>query len=266
MLVDSHCHLDFPDFAADLDDTVARARAAGVGGMMTICTYVSRFPQVLAVAARFPDVVCSVGVHPHQAAEEAAVLTRQGLVALAAQPKVVAIGECGLDYFYDKSPRTVQAESFRIQIAAALEADLPVIVHTRDAEEDTITLLRDHGRGRLRGVLHCFSGSPALAEAALALGFSLSFSGIVTFKKADELRQIAATVPLDRILVETDAPYLAPVPFRGKRNEPAYVAATARLLAETKGVTEAELARHTTDNFFRLFDRAAGILTPTAVS
>lgn len=256
MLVDSHCHLDFPDFAPERDAVVQRARDAGVGLMLSICTHVSKFGQVLDVAQSYPDVYCTLGIHPHQAAEEFALCDVEKLIELTrANPKVVGIGETGLDYFYDKSPRDIQQEAFRRHIRVCLETDLPIIVHTRDADEDTIRILREEGQGRLRGLLHCFSSGRQLAEEALELGFYISLSGIVTFKKSDDLRAIAADVPLDRILVETDAPYLAPVPMRGKRNEPAFVAHTARHVAEVKGVAEAELARVTTANFQRLFTK-----------
>ncbi|MBI1207890.1 MAG: YchF/TatD family DNA exonuclease [Azospirillum sp.] len=258
MLVDSHCHLDFPDFADDLDAVVERARAAGVGRMVTICTRVSRFAQVRAVAERYPDILCTVGVHPHHAADELSDATVARLTTLADDAKVVGIGETGLDYFYDKSPRDQQSESFRRHIRACLETGLPLIVHTRDADADTITILREEAAGsELRGLMHCFSSSRQLAEQAVEFGFMISLSGIVTFKKSEELRAIARDVPLDRLLVETDAPYLAPVPKRGKRNEPAFVAHTAAAVAEVKGVTSAALAAATTANFFRLFRRAA---------
>ena len=257
MLVDSHCHLDFPDFAEELDAVVDRARRAGVGRMVTICTHLSRFEHVLAVAERYDDVLCSVGVHPHQAAEEAALLTVERLVEFSHHPKVIGLGETGLDYFYDKSPRDVQQEAFRRHVRAALETGLPLIVHTRDADADTMRIVREEAAGQpVKGLLHCFSSGRALAEEALDYGFHLSLSGIVTFKKSDELRAIVKDVPLDRILVETDAPYLAPIPHRGKRNEPAFVAHTAATVAEVKGVTPGELARHTTETFFRLFGRA----------
>ncbi|AWK88002.1 TatD family hydrolase [Azospirillum thermophilum] len=257
MLVDSHCHLDFPDFAEELDAVVDRARQAGIGRMVTICTHLSRFERVAAVAERFDDVYCSLGVHPHQAAEEDALLTVERLVELSAHPKVVGLGETGLDYFYDKSPRDVQQDCFRRHIRAALETGLPLIIHTRDADDDTMRIVREEAAGRpVTGLLHCFSSGRQLAEEALDFGFHLSLSGIVTFKKSDDLRAIVKDVPLDRILVETDAPYLAPVPHRGRRNEPAFTALTAACVAEVKGVDPTELARRTTDNFFRLFTRA----------
>jgi TatD DNase family protein len=257
MLVDSHCHLDFPDFAEELDAVVHRARAAGVGRMVTICTYLTRFDRILAVAERYDDILCTVGVHPHQAAEEFDVTTVEALVERARHPKVIGLGETGLDYFYDKSPREQQQECFRRHIRASLDTGLPLIIHTRDADADTMRIVKEETAGQtVKGLLHCFSSGRALAEEALDYGFTLSLSGIVTFKKSEELRDIVKDVPLDRILVETDAPYLAPIPFRGKRNEPAYVAHTAACVAAIKGVSADELARITTDNFFRLFDKA----------
>ena len=257
MLVDSHCHLDFPDFAADRDAVVERARAAGIERMVTICTRVARFEAVGAVADAYPDVYCSVGTHPHNAAEEAD-LTVEDLVAAAGRhPKVVAIGEAGLDYHYDKSPRDAQAEGLRRHIRAARQTGLPLVVHAREADADVAAILRDETEtgGPFAAVLHCFSSGAALAEAGLALGHYLSFSGILTFRNAEEVRAVAAMAPLDRILVETDAPYLAPPPHRGKRNEPAYTVRTAEVLAEVKGVPYAAIARATTENFYRLFDR-----------
>ncbi|MFD1623108.1 TatD family hydrolase [Azospirillum griseum] len=257
MLVDSHCHLDFPDFADELDAVVERARAAGVGRMVTICTYLTRFDRILAVAERYDDILCTVGVHPHQAAEEFDVTTVNALVERARHPKVIGLGETGLDYFYDKSPREQQQECFRRHIRASLDTGLPLIIHTRDADDDTMRIVKEETGGqRVKGLLHCFSSGRALAEEALEYGFTLSLSGIVTFKKSEDLRAIVADVPLDRILVETDAPYLAPIPFRGKRNEPAFVAHTAACVAAIKGVSAEELARITTANFFRLFDKA----------
>jgi len=257
MLVDSHCHLDFPDFAEELDEVVARARRNGVGGMVTICTRVREFDRILAIARRFDDVYCSVGLHPHDAANEPE-LDAARLIELAADPKVVGIGETGLDYYYDNSPRAVQQEKFRAHIAAARETGLPLIVHTRDADEDMTAMLREGMQdGPFTCVLHCFSSGRALAETAVDLGFYVSLSGIVTFKKADELRETVRALPVERLLVETDAPYLAPVPHRGKRNEPAFVTATAACVAELKGLSETELARVTTENFRTLFTRAA---------
>ncbi|MBC7103227.1 MAG: TatD family hydrolase [Parvibaculum sp.] len=255
MLVDSHCHLDFPDFGPEADEVVARAHAAGVGLMVTISTKVSAFDRVRAVAERFPHVYCTVGIHPHEAASEPET-DKATLVELAKHPKVVGIGETGLDYFYEHSPREAQQRNFRAHIAAARETGLPLIVHTRDADEDTAQILDEEmGKGAFPGLLHCFSSGPQLAEKALELGFYVSFSGIVTFRNAESLRETAARIPMDRLLVETDAPYLAPVPKRGKRNEPGFVVHTAARLAEIKGVTVAELAEATTANFLRLFAR-----------
>ncbi len=253
MLVDSHCHLDFPDFAGEQAAIVARARDAGVGRMVTISTRVKRFPQVLEVASSFDDVYCSIGTHPHNAAEEPDV-PASTLVELSSHPKVVAIGEAGLDYHYDRAPRDVQAKVFRTHIAAARETGLPLVIHARDADDDMAAILEDEtGKGAFPFILHCFSSGRGLAETGVALGGYISFSGILTFRNSDELRAIAATIPRDRLLVETDAPYLAPVPHRGKRNEPAYVADTARVLAETIGVSAEEIAAITTENVFRLF-------------
>jgi TatD DNase family protein len=256
MLVDSHCHLDFPEFADERDEVVARARRAGVARMITICTHLSRFERIREIADAYPDVYCSVGIHPHNAGSEFPDLSVERIAELASHPKVVGIGETGLDYYYDKSPRDVQERSFRVHCRAARETGLPIIVHTRDADEDTGRILAEEGAGRgLDGVLHCFSSGRALAERALEMGFHISLSGIVTFRNSDELRAIVATVPLDRILVETDAPFLAPVPKRGKRNEPAFIVHTAALVAEVKGVSPEELARRSTENALRLFAR-----------
>jgi TatD DNase family protein len=253
MLIDSHCHLDFPDFAAELDAVVGRARAAGIGCMVTISTRVRRHAEVLGIAERFPDVFCSVGTHPHYAHEELDV-SAADLAARTRQPKVVAIGEAGLDYHYDNSPRDAQERGFRTHIAAARQTGLPLVIHSREADEDTARILEEEsGKGAFPAVLHCFTGGPDLAHRAIALGHFISFTGILTFKNSTALRAIAAELPADRILVETDAPYLAPGRYRGKRNEPAYVVETANVLAETRGVSFAEIARQTTENFFRLF-------------
>jgi len=253
MLVDSHCHLDFPDFADELDVVVARARAAGIGRIVTISTRVARHDGLIAIAERFPDVFCSVGTHPHNAHEELDV-TAVDLVARARHPKVVAIGEAGLDYHYDFSPRDAQERGFRTHIAAARETGLPLVIHAREADDDVAHILEEEtGRGPFPAVLHCFTGGRDLAMRAIALGLSISFTGILTFKNSADLRAIAADLPADRIMVETDAPYLAPGKFRGRRNEPSYVVETAKVLAETRGVTFDEIARQTTENFFRLF-------------
>lgn len=258
LLVDSHCHLDFPDFQAERDAVVQRARDMGVGLMLTICTHVSRFDQVHGIAMAYPDVFCTLGVHPHHAEPETPHSGVEALLKLAKRPKVVGIGETGLDYYYDQSPRDVQQDSFRRHLRVCRETDLPVIVHTRDSEEDTIRILREEGAGQpggVRGLLHCFSGSRQLAEQALELGFHISFSGILTFKKSEELRAVARIVPMDRLMVETDAPYLAPVPMRGKRNEPAFTVHTAEVLADVKSVSYADIAASTTSNFLRLFNK-----------
>jgi TatD DNase family protein len=264
MLVDSHCHLDFPDFASELDAVVERARASGIGRIVTISTRVKKHAQVLAIAEKFPDVFCSVGTHPHSAKEETDVTT-QDLVARAKHPKVVAIGEAGLDYHYDNSPRTLQEESFRRHIAGARESKLPLVIHSRDCDADMARILEEEtGKGAFPAVLHCFTGSRELAFKAIDLGHYVSFTGILTFKNSAALRDIAKALPAERILVETDAPYLAPGPHRGKRNEPAYVVETAKVLAETRGVSFDDIARQTTDNFFRLFNKVPKTLANAA--
>ena len=256
MLVDSHCHLDFPEFAPELDAVVARAVEAGVGVCVTIGTTLKGFPRVRGIAERFANIYCSVGIHPHEAEAEP-IATADILIELAAHPKVVGIGETGLDYYYEHSPKDAQITNFRAHIAASRETKLPLIVHTRDAEDDTIDILREEmGKGAFPGLIHCFTGTPRLAAAALELGLFISVSGIATFKKSGELRATLREVPMDRLLVETDAPYLAPMPYRGKRNEPAYVTKTAAALAELKGVSLDALSETTTGNFFRLFNRA----------
>jgi TatD DNase family protein len=253
MLIDSHCHLDFADFEAEREEVIARAHRAGVGGMLTICTKTTEFPAVRALAEAHERIWCSVGVHPHEAASQ----PEADLVAMAAHPKVVGIGETGLDFYYEHSPRERQEEVFRAHCAAARTTGLPLIVHTRDADQEMARVLEEEsGKGTLFGVIHCFSSGPELAEKTIELGFYISFSGIVTFKNASTLREVAKNVPLDRILVETDAPYLAPVPHRGKRNEPAFVVHTAALIAELRGVAPEALAAATTENFFRLFAKA----------
>jgi len=264
MLIDSHCHLDFPDFASELDAVMARAAAAGVGAMLTISTHVRRFDRLLAIAARYPNVCSSIGTHPHYAAEERDVRLEE-LLAHAAHPKVVAIGEAGLDYHYENSPIPDQEHGLRMHIAAARETGLPLVIHSREADAHMAAILEDEAaKGAFKAVLHCYTGGLDLARRGLALGLYISFSGVLTFKSAEALRQIAADVPLDRLLVETDAPYLAPEPMRGKRNEPAYVSHTARVLAGVKGVGESKLADATTANFFRLFAKAEGVLAAQA--
>jgi TatD DNase family protein len=257
MFVDSHCHLDFPELSSRLPAVLDAAAAAGVCRTVTISTYVRRFETYRALAAAHDKVFCTVGTHPHNAAAEPDVETAE-IVALSAHPRCVAIGEAGLDFFYDKSPRDVQERVFRRHIAAARQTGLPIVIHARDADDDMIRILRDEmNTGPYLAVLHCFSSGPELARVGVELGFYVSFSGILTFKKSDEIRRIAAAVPPDRLLVETDAPYLAPEPHRGRTNEPAYVAHTARVLAATIGVSEDEVARITTENFYRLFTKAA---------
>lgn len=255
MLIDSHCHLDFPDFAAELDAVVERARAAGIGRMVTISTRVRRHAQVLAIAEKFPDVFCSVGTHPHNAHEELDIKAPE-LIAIAEHPKVVAIGEAGLDYHYDKSPRDAQEKGLRQHIAAARQTGLPLVIHSREADADMARILEEEtGQGAFPAVLHCFTGGRDLALRAVALGHYVSFTGILTFKNSQSLRDIAAELPADRVLVETDAPYLAPLPYRGKRNEPSYVVETAKVLGGTRGVSADDIARQTTENFFRLFNK-----------
>ncbi len=257
MLIDSHCHLDYYT-EAERPSVLARAAAAGVSEMVTIGTTLSQSQRLPAIVAAQQDLWCTVGIHPHHAAEEP-VPEPQELAALTDHPKVIGIGESGLDYFYDRSPRDVQQAAFRAHIRAASLADIPLVIHAREADEDIATILqdeRDSGR-HCRFVLHCFSSSRMLAETAVTMGGYISFSGILTFPKSSELREIARDLPADRLLVETDAPYLAPVPFRGKRNEPAYVAHTARVLAEVRRLPSEDLAQLTTENFRRLFRKTA---------
>jgi TatD DNase family protein len=260
--IDSHCHLDFPDFSGDIDAVVARAHAAGVASIVTISTRIKRHVDVLAVAERFPQVYCSLGTHPHHAHEELDISVEE-LIARTRHPKIVAIGEAGLDYHYELSTRDAQKQGLRNHIAAARTTGLPLVIHSREADADMIAILTEEtGKGAFPAVLHCYTGGPDLAQRAIALGLFISFTGILTFKKSDHLRAIAKRLPADRILVETDAPYLAPGPYRGKRNEPAYVVETARILAATRDVTPEEIARQTSDNFFRLF----GMVTRRSVA
>jgi TatD DNase family protein len=255
MLIDSHCHLDFPELKGDLAAVLERAREAGVGLMVTISTRVQRFNELKEIVEANDEVFCSVGTHPHNAAEEPDI-TVEELVEISRHPKVVAIGEAGLDYHYDHSPRDMQKKSFRTHIAAARVTGLPLVVHAREADADIARILKEETeKGAFPFVLHCFTSGPELARAGLALGGYVSFSGVITFKNAEAIRDIALAVPSDRILVETDAPYLAPVPMRGKTNEPAFVAHTTARLAELRGLREADLARLTTDNFFNLFKK-----------
>ncbi|MET0606654.1 MAG: TatD family hydrolase [Beijerinckiaceae bacterium] len=264
MLIDSHCHLDFTELAADRTGVLGRANDAGVGLMLTISTLVSKFELYRAISEAHPEVLFTIGTHPHNAAQEPDMAVER-LVALAAHPRCVAIGESGLDFHYDKSPRDVQARVFRTHIAAARETGLPLVIHAREADQEMIVILREeHQRGAFKAVLHCFSSGEDLARTGLELGFLISFSGMITFRNADELRRIGNLIPLDRLLVETDAPYLAPVPYRGKRNEPSYVAYTALTLAEIKGVSPETLALDTTANFLRYFGKTHGLDLPFA--
>ncbi len=263
MLVDHHCHLDVPEFAADLDGVIGRAKAAGVGIIVSISMLMRRLGETLRIAEAYPNVFCSVGTHPHYAHTELDIAVEE-IVRLSAHPKIVAIGEAGLDYFYDNSPREAQMQGFRNHIAAAQETGLPLVIHARDADDDIATTLeREMAKRPFPAVLHCFTGGRALAFTGIELGLYVSFTGILTFKKSDDLRAIAKDLPADRILVETDSPYLAPGKFRGKRCEPAYVVETARVLAETRGVAPNEIARQTTENFFRLFSK---VPRPSAVA
>lgn len=255
MLVDHHCHLDFPQFAAERDEIVARAAQAGVGVIVTISTSIRRLPELIALAERYRNVFCSVGTHPHIAHQELDVPVEE-IVRLSEHPKVVAIGEAGLDYHYKNSTPEAQAEGLRRHIAAARITGLPLEIHSRDADDDMARIMEEeHAKGPFPAILHCFTGSRDLAMRAATLGAMISFSGVVTFRKSDELRALAAEIPLDRLLVETDAPFLAPEPFRGKTNEPAYVVNTAEALARVRGITRQELATATTENFFRLFKK-----------
>jgi TatD DNase family protein len=253
MLIDSHCHLDLPDFSSDLDAIVARAAEAGIGRMVTISTRVRRLGELIAIAERFPNVYCSVGTHPHHADEEDGIPPAE-LVEFTKHPKVVALGEAGLDYFYDNGSPKAQARGFRAHIAAARITGLPLVIHTRDADDDCRRILEEEiAKGPFRAVLHCYTGGRELAMRAIELGLSISFTGILTFKKSEALRDLAAELPADRIMVETDSPYLAPGKFRGKRNEPAYIVEVAKVLADVRSVSLDEISRQTGENFFRLF-------------
>jgi TatD DNase family protein len=255
MLVDSHCHLDFPDFAAERDAIVNRARAQGIVRLVTISTKVHKFAEIRTIAEGYDDVFCSVGTHPHYADKEPEITTAD-LVKLTNHPKVVAIGEAGLDYFRNNSSVEGQEKGFRRHIAAARETGLPLVIHSREADNDMAKILEEESaKGAFPFVLHCFTGGPDLAKRGVSLGGYVSFSGVITFKKNEALRAVAAEVPVDRILVETDAPYLAPEPFRGKRNEPAYVTNTARALGEARKTDFETISKQTTENFFRLFSK-----------
>ncbi|BAI96497.1 TatD-related deoxyribonuclease [Sphingobium sp. TA15] len=257
MFIDSHCHLNYKGLVEDQQNVLERARGAGVGLMLNIATRESEWDDVLDTALREPDVWATVGIHPHEADEHPHVDTAK-LVERAAHPRIVGIGETGLDYYYDHSHRERQQRSFRAHIAASRETGLPLIVHTRDAEEDTLAIMRDEmGKGAYGGVIHCFTASGAFADAAIELGFHISISGIVTFKSARDLQETAARLPLDRLLIETDSPFLAPVPHRGRPCEPAFVADTARFLANLRGESVEQLAEATSANFRTLFSKAA---------
>ena len=256
MLIDSHCHLDFPELAADRPGILARAKTAGIDGMVTISTRVERFDEICAIAEQNPNVWCSVGTHPHHADEELHIQT-DDLVRLSAHPKCVAIGEAGLDYFYDNAPKEAQETGLRRHIAASRLTGLPLVIHSRSADAHMAFILKaETGQGPFPFVLHCFTGGEALARTALDLGGYISFSGIITFKNAETIRDVAKFVPADRYLVETDAPYLAPIPHRGQSNEPSFVAHTAAKVAEVRGITLDQLGADTTANFFRLFSKA----------
>ncbi|VAV88496.1 Uncharacterized metal-dependent hydrolase YcfH [hydrothermal vent metagenome] len=254
-IVDSHCHLDFDVLQEDFSGVISRAHSAGVHLMVTICTQVNKFHEIVKIAEDNDSVFCSVGTHPNHAAMEP-VVPAEKLIELAQHPKVVAIGEAGLDFHYDRAPRDMQEEVFRQHIEAARQVELPLVIHSRDAEDDTLRILADEmGKGAFKPLLHCFSSKAYLAEKGLELGAYVSFSGILTFNSAVEIRRAAEAVPLDRLLVETDAPFLAPMPHRGKPNQPAYTAYTLARLAEVKGVSVEEMAQITSDNFFSLFDK-----------
>jgi len=257
MLVDSHCHLDFPELEVSREAVLARAAEQGVGTLLTICTRIRKFDQISVIADENENIFATVGTHPHNAEDENDI-GPELIVKLAERERVVGIGETGLDFFYDNSPRDIQERVFRNHIEAARVSGLPLVIHTRSADADMARILRGElESGPFTGVLHCFSSGPELAQTALDLGFYLSFSGILTFNKAEELREIAAQAPLDRVLVETDAPFLAPVPLRGKTNEPSFVMHTAQKLADIRGMSLEEIAAITTDNFFRLFSKAS---------
>ncbi len=255
MFVDSHCHLDFKDFDADRAEVLARARAAKVAMMVTISTKITEAAQIIALAEAHDELACTIGIHPHEAGSQPETSAAQ-LVELSRHPKVIGIGETGLDYYYEHSPRAAQQRHFRAHIEAARLSGLPLVVHARDADEDTADIMEDEmGKGAYPALIHCFTAGPELAERALAMGCYISISGIATFNSAKQLRQTIETIPLERLLIETDAPFLAPVPHRGKRNEPSFVADTAAALAELKGVSVAQLAQATSDNFFALFTK-----------
>ena len=255
-LIDTHAHLDYPHLYDQLDDVIARADEAGVKNIISIGVKLSTADSPKKIAETYDNIFCSVGIHPHEAENEPLSCDYDAIYAAANHPKVVAIGEAGLDYYYDNAPRARQAESLRVQIAVARDLNVPIIIHARDADDDMADILEDeYQKGAYKGVLHCFSSGERLAKRALAIGFYISFSGIVTFKSATEIQQVAQFVPSDRILVETDAPFLAPVPMRGKKNEPAFTSHTAQFLADLRGISLSELADITTNNAKTLFDK-----------
>jgi len=254
MLVDSHCHLNFPEFKEDLDTVIENAREHGIGHMLTVNTRLSESLAIQAIAEKYSNIFCSVGVHPHDSKDYNDSSLMERLAMHANHPKVVALGETGLDYYYNNSDQAAQIDCFKMHLEAGLKLDLPVIIHTRDADEDTIGCLDQYSG--TKGVFHCFSGSSEFAKRGLDRGLYISFSGIITFKKADELREAVKYVPLDRILVETDSPFLAPLPHRGRRNEPAFTRYVAQLVAQIKKVPFEEVAQTTTENFFKLFNKA----------
>ncbi len=256
MLVDSHCHLNFPDFKDDINAVIARAKAAGVGIMQTICTEMAEFDEVYGIAENNEGVFCSVGVHPNDSGKQE-IVSAQELISKTSRKKVIGIGETGLDYHYEYSDRGLQKQSLIEHIKAAQETGLPLIVHTRDADDDTIDIIKTEiSKRSFKFLIHCFTSSKKLADIMVELGGYISVSGIITFKNAASIREALADVPLDRILVETDSPFLAPVPYRGKRNEPSYVVQVNKTLANLKNISEEECAKATTANFFRLFDKA----------
>jgi len=257
MLIDSHCHLNFPDFSADLDDVVADARSQGVKILQTICTEIEEFEQVLQIAEKYENIYCSVGVHPNNC-EKSQRADLQYLLEKASNIKVIGIGETGLDYHYQDSQISIQQESFRIHIEAARISGLPIIIHTRDADEDTINILeQEMKKGAFKGLIHCFTSSEYLAQKSIEMGLYISLSGILTFKTAQNIRDTVKNLPIERLLIETDSPYLAPLPHRGKRNQPAYVKYVNQRLAEIKDLSEEQVANITSENFFRLFDKVA---------
>ena len=256
LIVDSHCHLNFPDFKDDFAQVLENARANQVGLLQTICTRMSEFDEIHALTQQYDEIYCSVGVHPCNV-QEAPLVTVEELLQAAQRPKVIGLGETGLDYFHDTSHIEKQKQSFRVHIEAARQTELPVIIHCRDAEEDTVEVLKEEmQKGAFKALIHCFTGTQWLADQVLLLGLSISLSGILTFKNANEIQSVAKNLPLDRVLVETDAPYLAPMPHRGKRNEPGYTRYTAEYLANLKEISLEDVAQQTTQNFFQLFDRA----------